>query len=84
MAQRTITDARGTVWSIWDVHPATAAETVRIVLPEAMRTGWLAFETADERRRLLPIPEGWEAFSDLELEQLCRRATVVPRNRRGT
>ena len=30
--------------------------------------GWLVFERGDERRRLSPIPDGWEKCSDLELD----------------
>ncbi|HET7460859.1 MAG TPA: hypothetical protein VFJ82_06415 [Longimicrobium sp.] len=39
--------------------------------------GWLVFEGGGERRRLRPIPPGWEVRSDADLERLCGRATPV-------
>lgn len=39
--------------------------------------GWLVFEGGGERRRLTPIPPGWEVRSDADLERLCGRATPV-------
>ena len=53
----------------------------RIRLGNGLDGGWLAFESASERRRLSPIPAGWEEASESELERLCRRAAAaaVPR-----
>jgi hypothetical protein len=51
--------------------------TSRLFGPE-MAAGWLAFESPTERRRLVPIPAGWDAFSDAELERLCERARPSP------
>ena len=39
--------------------------------------GWLVFEGGGERRRLAPIPPGWEVRSDADLERLCGRAQPV-------
>lgn len=41
--------------------------------------GWLVFESAREKRRLSPVPEGWDAVPPDELERLCNRAqpTVI-------
>jgi hypothetical protein len=36
--------------------------------------GWLTFESGSERRRLAPVPPGWERLPDTALERLCRRA----------
>jgi hypothetical protein len=44
-----------------------------------MEDGWLCFESATEKRRLHPIPRGWEARSDAELEALCGTAETVRR-----
>jgi hypothetical protein len=48
-------------------------------LPEPYRSGWLAFESAAEKRRLSPIPEGWQSLPDDALRALCGRAEIVPR-----
>ncbi len=44
--------------------------------------GWLAFQSGTERRRLAPVPIGWEQLDERGLEQLCRVATPVGRPRR--
>jgi hypothetical protein len=36
--------------------------------------GWVCFASGDEKRRLFPPPEQWDAASDEELEALCARA----------
>ena len=54
----------------------------RAALPPELRDGWLAFESGDERRRLTPPPEGWEALSDAELVALLERSAATTRVRR--
>ena len=44
--------------------------------------GWLAFQSDHERRRLAPVPDGWEGLDEPELERLCQAATPVGRPRR--
>jgi len=39
--------------------------------------GWLVFELGDERRRLSPIPPGWEKCSDQELDAYRESAQQV-------
>jgi hypothetical protein len=51
----------------------------RAFLNEYLAQGWLAFHSATERRRLSPIPEGWEEVSAAELAEFCDRADPVPR-----
>lgn len=53
----------------------------RVRLGNGLDGGWLAFESTGERRRLSPIPSGWDQASESELERLCRRAAAaaVPR-----
>lgn len=55
------------------------AERRRMRLAPELREGWLCFECSEERRRLAPIPAGWELLPQEELALLCRRATVAPR-----
>ena len=41
---------------------------------EALEGGWLCFESAGERRRLVPVPAGWEESEDADLVRLWERA----------
>ncbi|MEO7457819.1 MAG: hypothetical protein ABIY52_16270 [Gemmatimonadaceae bacterium] len=55
---RTFKDPSGTEWDVFEVHPDSARTVSRV--PVAFRGGWLCFQSARERRRLAPIPPGWE------------------------
>lgn len=76
--RRDFLDTNGTRWTAYGVHPAGDTAS-RGRLPEPYRNGWLAFETDDEKRRLSPVPEGWQSLPDEHLAALCDRAEVVPR-----
>lgn len=54
----------------------------RVRLAGGLDGGWLAFESARERRRLSPIPPDWEEAPDAELERLCRAAASAAPPRR--
>jgi len=41
---------------------------------EGLRGGWLCFQSDDERRRLVPVPPGWEESEDAELIRLWQLA----------
>ncbi len=56
--------------------------SARMNLGPQWTKGWLAFETAGEKRRLAPIPTGWAAYSDEQLAELCARAARVAPPRR--
>jgi hypothetical protein len=43
--------------------------------------GWLCFETGGEKRRLAPVPEGWDRADDETIEQWCCVAKAVPRRK---
>lgn len=45
--------------------------------------GWLCFETFGEKRRLAPVPEGWERADDETIEQWCCVAKPVARRVSG-
>lgn len=45
--------------------------------------GWLCFETVGEKRRLAPVPEGWERADDETIEQWCCVAKPVTRRPSG-
>lgn len=48
----------------------------------AMTEGWLTFDSRGERRRICPIPAGWEHSDDAELRRLLARAIPVGRTGR--
>ena len=81
MAVREFTDSKGTEWRVWDVtpehmHPATRSEDYMSNLQD----GWLAFESATEKRRLAaPYPSDWTSYRIPELEALCARAKAATR-----
>ena len=75
---REFRDATGAEWRVFRATPHTSPTKREKVLPESFRNGWLVFECEVERRRLAPIPDAWEEFSEVELEQLCQVAVVVP------
>ena len=86
---RGFTDAGGTEWRVWPVLPSTletqqdAADTLtRMSLNGTpFANGWLCFESPLEKRRLAPIPEGWEFLDTATLQQLCDSAQHVPARR---
>jgi hypothetical protein len=49
----------------------------RITLAEGYGRGWLTFESLDEKRRLIPIPGGWDSATQEELRMLCGKAKLV-------
>jgi hypothetical protein len=54
----------------------------RIRIAEGLSRGWLAFEAGADKRRLAPIPGGWEQLTDAELAILCAKASRAPAKRR--
>ena len=64
--------------------PAATTRPLRLAVLPALLRGWLCFESDREKRRLAPIPPGWESMSDRGLAALSARGTVVARSaRRG-
>lgn len=87
MAYREFVDDAGALWRVWDTHPV-AASTLRTVSP-SYAGGWLTFESETERRRLAPIPAGWELATRELMVHWCARALLArapdsePRSREG-
>ena len=82
MAERTFTDPGGTMWQAWSVVPDEHSdwpEHARKHLPDSMANGWLCFESEREKRRLHPLPAGWENWSEEELLAFCNSANRVDR-----
>jgi putative SOS response-associated peptidase YedK len=49
----------------------------RITLSQGYGRGWLTFESLVEKRRLVPIPSGWEEASNAALRALCDQAKRI-------
>lgn len=82
MAAREFNAPDGTPWQAWTVLPGEQAEwpaNARRHLPAEMANGWLCFESDSEKRRLSPIPTGWDVGSDGELWDFCLSAAPVRR-----
>ena len=81
---RGFTDSTGVEWRVWEVVPSRAAiatsaqaqsRTSLSATPYA--NGWLCFESDSEKRRLAPIPTGWEMESPMNIAELLQQATPV-------
>ena len=77
-------DPAGVEWRVWEVIPSkagvgtsprTQSRTSLSSTPYA--NGWLCFESGSEKRRLAPIPDGWENRSPAEIADLLQQATRV-------
>ena len=66
MTMRSCTDRTGARWEIFEVHPGPGSRSIER-MPEAFRAGWLCFQSATERRRLTPIPNGWQEWDERTL-----------------
>ena len=69
MPIREFTDSTGVNWRVWPTLPGQKGAH-----PEALRGGWLTFECANVKKRIVPIPDGWDELSVAELEKLCGSA----------
>jgi hypothetical protein len=89
MAHRDLLDSDGVEWQVWAVIPpltdglvhTTTLDTNAGFTPE-LRHGWVAFQSRSERKRLMPIPPGWEEMNEAELRALLATATPVGSSRR--
>ena len=70
-------DGNGRSWRVWKTRPQLAE--ILSILPVDWKDGWLTFECDGERRRLAPIPDGWDHLSIKDLERLCEEARHAPR-----
>jgi hypothetical protein len=80
---RFLTDADGAEWTIWEVKPRLQSASVPLItslppLADELRDGWLTFQSETERRRVAPVPAGWNAMSDAALLQILRDVSSQP------
>ena len=84
MAYRTVVDAAGSEWTVWDTRPSGSTGG-RLAVAPGYEHGWVTFERAanptagvpSEKLRIAPIPAGWADLSDAEVLRLLPRATPV-------
>jgi hypothetical protein len=84
---RSIRDQQGVAWQVWAVLPVSiephriidpTTGTDRLPLPPEFAGGWIAFESArGERRRIGPLPDGWDTLDDDALLAVLDRASRV-------
>jgi hypothetical protein len=84
MAHRKLTDLVGREWDVWEVNPTAIDQGmpdsgVQRRVSERLQKGWLAFQCPHEKRRLSPIPPGWNELTDADLLALLERATKAAR-----
>lgn len=78
-------DNAGVEWEVFLTERKSDAVSRGQFLPEAYREGWLVFESAQEKRRLAPVPANWESLPNETLAEWCAKATPqIPRSRTGT
>jgi hypothetical protein len=66
----------GTEWTVWNVVPSLESR-VSLPLTASTGAGWLCFQSASEKRRIAPVPSGWENWPDEELLERLQAAAVV-------
>jgi hypothetical protein len=74
-AVRHFRDKAGVEWQVFLTARGSDAVSRGQFLPEAYREGWLVFESAQEKRRLAPVPENWESLPNEALAALCEKAS---------
>lgn len=57
------------------------SKIARTPIASEFASGWLCFECPTEKRRLAPVPEGWERVDDDTIEQWCCAAKPVVRRK---
>ena len=77
---RQIRDAAGVEWVVYEVNPMVNQWARLHSLPEGYQSGWLCFESATEKRRLTPLPSGWESLPLDALNGLLGTAVEVRRS----
>ena len=74
-------DSTGMEWTVFEVRRAVSAKGDWSYLPSGFSDGWLCFECGEEKRRLAPVPEGWDRADDETIEQWCCSAKPVVRRK---
>lgn len=80
---RTITDAAGVQWTVFEVRRDGQTQDQWSYLPEGFANGWLCFESEFSKRRLTPVPPGWQQLGADDLVGMLYQAAPVRRVRTG-
>ena len=80
---RQFRDEAGVEWQVSLTARGSDAVSREHALPEAYREGWLVFESAQQKRRLAPVPPNWESMPAEALAALCARALPQVTRTRG-
>ena len=75
MALREFRDSNGTDWQVYDVVPQSRA---RLITPE-IKEGWLVFECATRKVRVIPTPADWQSCSQDQLLAYLRSGAPAPK-----
>jgi hypothetical protein len=85
MPLREFEDRHHVKWRVWDVRPEShfRPEERSAHLAQFYPSGWLVFEApaSGQKRRLYPIPRGWDGLAEAELDWLldeAERASTSP------
>lgn len=57
-------------------------DRARVRISGEFTYGWLTFQSVYEKRRLAPVPDGWERLDESGLERLLHQAVLSGRPRR--
>jgi len=79
MALRSFVSHDGTLWNVWNVVPTLVHNERKVSLSTGMTSGWLCFESGGVKRRIVPVPSGWEEWSEAELDSALATAQSVER-----
>jgi hypothetical protein len=63
------------VWTVREVTLPSAAAA--LAERKGAATNWLSLTSYVEKRRIAPIPPGWQEWSDDELAEAVQRAEVM-------
>jgi hypothetical protein len=74
VASRSFEDSSGVLWEVFEVRRTSEATGG---VSHGLEKGWLAFASAEGKRRLAPFPAEWNMVDASELERLCATARTV-------
>jgi hypothetical protein len=76
---KTFRDSKNVDWTVFEVRRQVTAKGDWSYLPSGYNDGWLCFESATAKRRLIRYPDRWRELGDAELEKLLDQALPAPR-----
>ena len=74
---RTFRDSNDNDWVVFEVRREVSAKGDWSYLPSGFSDGWLCFESAAAKRRLVRYPERWKEFTDTQLQALLTGAGLT-------